>query len=92
MLLSFPCLNSQRQYGSQSDTPNKPPDISHLIPGKYSASIGLVLKNSWENTELSDYLDDAFCFEIFSRDNSGKFSRWDPRYNGYVAGPDVAVS
>ena len=66
-------------------------DVSSLIPGKYFVTIALVIKNSWESAELHDFVNEALCFEIISGDNSAKFSDWEPLYNSYISGPDIAI-
>ena len=66
-------------------------DVSALIPGKYFVTIALVIKNSWESAELHDFVNEALCFEIISGENSGKFSDWEPMYNSYISGPDIAL-
>lgn len=66
-------------------------DVSALIPGKYFVTIALVIKNSWESAELHDFVNEALCFEIISGNDSAKFSDWEPLYNSYIAGPDIAT-
>ena len=66
-------------------------DVSALIPGKYFVTIALVIKNSWESAELHDFVNEALCFEIISGENSGRFSDWEPMYNSYISGPDIAL-
>ena len=67
-------------------------DVSCLIPGKYYVTIALVIRNSWENAELHDYVNEALCFEVVSGDNSVKFSDWDQRWCGQMVGSDIVVS
>ncbi len=66
-------------------------DVSSLVPGKYFVTIALVIKNSWESAELHDFVNEALCFEIISGENSAKFSDWEPLYNSYISGPDIAI-
>lgn len=66
-------------------------DVSSLIPGKYFVTIALVIKNSWDSSELHDFVNDALCFEIISGEKSAKFSDWEPLYNSYISGPDIVT-
>ena len=67
-------------------------DVSSIIPGKYNVTIALVIKNSWDSAELHDCVNDAFCFEVISGENSAKFSDWDPLHSSYITGPDIVTT
>lgn len=67
-------------------------DVSSLIPGKYIVSIALVIRNSWENTELHDIVNEAYCFEVIFGENTAKFSDWNPKWYGEIIGSDLIVA
>ena len=67
-------------------------DVSSLIPGKYVVSIALVIRNSWESTEMHDYINDAYCFEIIASDSSAKFSSWDQKRCGNLSGTEIVIA
>lgn len=66
-------------------------DVSPFIPGKYNITIALVIRNSWDSAELHDFINDAYCFEVVTGDNSAKFSDWDSFWEGYLSGAAIEV-
>ena len=64
-------------------------DISPLVPGKYYATITLMINNNLGIREMHDNIHNAYCFEILANETTGRFLNRDPFWFGYVAGSSI---
>lgn len=66
-------------------------DVSPLVPGKYYATLSLMIKNTWETREMLDNIHNAYCFEILANEQTGRLLNRDPFWFGYLVGSDISI-
>ena len=63
----------------------------NLAPGKYTVKITIYSVNEFGNNQMHDVVDEAFAFERMQVHNENNNMRWNTRWWGYLAFPEIRI-